>query len=288
LAVNCAAIPEALLESELFGHEKGSFTGADQRRIGKFEQCNGGTIFLDEIGEMPALLQAKLLRLLQEQRFERVGGNETIQTNVRIITATNRNLEEMTRDGAFRLDLFYRLNVFTIQLPALRERGDDLLMLIDSYLCRFGSELKKPLQRVSPDAMKFLLEYDWPGNIRELQNVLKKSLLNASGPILIPEFLPDEVRGGKTSDAAGGDEEGGDIPHDLAPFLRARLAAETENLYAESIDFLERFIITRVMQHCAGNQSAAARLLGITRGSLRNKIQQQQITIEQVVQTEER
>src|SRR5262245_11708912 len=196
LAVNCAALPETLLESELFGHEKGSFTGADHRRIGKFEQCNGGTIFLDEVGDMAPLVQGKLLRLLQEQQFERVGGNETIQTDVRIITATNRDLERMTETGSFRPDLYYRLNGFMIKLPPLRDRGDDLLLLIEALLSRFARELEKPLQRVSPDAMKILLEYAWPGNVRELQAVLRKALLNLTGPVLVPEFLPEEIRHG--------------------------------------------------------------------------------------------
>src|SRR5262245_7741051 len=285
LAVNCAALSETLLESELFGHEKGSFTGADHRRIGKFEQCNGGTIFLDEVGDMPPLMQAKLLRLLQEQRFERVGGNETIQTDVRIITATNRDLEAMSAAGTFRADLFYRLNGFTIRLPPLRERGDDLLLLIEAFLSRYSQELDKPLTRVSPDAMKILLEYSWPGNIRELQNILRKSLLNLSGPILLPEFLPEEVRhptqaAGSESSAASGN---GGLPHDLAPFLSERLAAGSENIYAEAINYLDRFLVTRILQSTAGNQSKAAKLLGITRGSLRNKVQALDIKIGQVV-----
>jgi DNA-binding NtrC family response regulator len=194
LAVNCAALPEMLLESELFGHEKGAFTGADHRRIGKFEQCNGGTIFLDEVGDMAPIVQAKLLRLLQEQRFERVGGNETIQTDVRIITATNRDLESMANAGTFRPDLFYRLNGFTIKLPPLRDRVDDLRLLIDAFLVRYSRELDKPVQRIAPEALNILLDYNWPGNIRELQSVLRKALLNLTGPILLAEFLPEEVR----------------------------------------------------------------------------------------------
>ncbi|MDX1946142.1 MAG: sigma-54 dependent transcriptional regulator [Pirellulaceae bacterium] len=286
LAVNCAALPEMLLESELFGHEKGSFTGADHRRIGKFEQCNGGTIFLDEVGDMPALMQAKLLRLLQEQRFERVGGNETIATDVRIITATNRDLDAMTAEGSFRPDLYYRLNGFTIKLPALRERGDDLLLLIEAFLARFSQELNKPLQRVSPDALKGLLEYPWPGNVRELQSMLRKALLNMTGPILMPEFLPDEIRAasGKSESmpaahAGGGDPRG----RDLGRFLEERMAAGSENLYAEAVEFMERHVVTRVLQSTGGNQSKAAKLLGITRGSLRNKTHALGIKIDQVV-----
>jgi DNA-binding NtrC family response regulator len=287
LAVNCAALPETLLESELFGHEKGSFTGADHRRIGKFEQCNGGTIFLDEVGDMAPLVQAKLLRLLQEQRFERVGGNETIQTDVRIITATNRDLEVMTAEGTFRPDLYYRLNGFTIKLPPLRDRGDDLLLLIEAFLSRYSRELEKHLQRVSPEAIKILLEHSWPGNVRELQSILRKALLNLTGPVLLPEFLPEEVRSPDktkttpTSPDTADAEDG--IAHHLGPFLDAQLAAGSENIYAEAVEFLERYVVTRVLQATGGNQSKAAKLLGITRGSLRNKTHALGIKIGQVV-----
>jgi two-component system nitrogen regulation response regulator GlnG len=172
LAINCAAIPETLLESELFGHEKGAFTGATQRRIGKFEQCSGGTLFLDEIGDMPLALQAKILRLLQEQAFQRVGGNETIRTDVRLITATHRDLKAWSAAGKFRSDLYYRLGVFTIHLPSLRERGDDLPLLVQHYLRRFSEELGREVRQVAPEALKRLCGYAWPGNIRELQSVL--------------------------------------------------------------------------------------------------------------------
>jgi two-component system nitrogen regulation response regulator GlnG len=285
LAVNCAALPETLLDSELFGHEKGSFTGADHRRIGKFEQSNGGTIFLDEVGDMAPLVQAKLLRLLQEQRFERVGGNETIQTDVRIITATNKDLAAMSAQGKFRPDLFDRLNGFTVKLPPLRERGEDILLLIESYLTRYAHELDKPVQRVSPDAMKILLEYSWPGNVRELQSVLRKALLNLTGPVLLPEFLPEEVRtadrGRSVSAGAGIGEDG--LPRDLGSFLDNRLSSGSENLYAEAVEFMERYIVTRVLRATGGNQSKAAKLLGITRGSLRNKTHALGIKIDQVV-----
>ncbi len=194
LAVNCAAIPEALLESELFGHEKGSFTSADHRRIGKFEQCSGGTIFLDEVGDMSPLVQSKVLRVLQEQRFERVGGGETIQTDVRIIAATNRDLKQMATDGQFREDLYYRLNGFTIKLPPLRERGEDVELLIQRFLQRFSKEIGKSVRGLSPDATEILNRYPWPGNVRELQAVLRQALLQTTGPLILPEFLPDDVR----------------------------------------------------------------------------------------------
>src|SRR6266542_2084017 len=184
LALNCAAIPETLLESELFGHEKGAFTGADRKRIGKFEQCSGGTLFLDEVGDMAPLTQTKLLRLLQEQRFERVGGNETIQTDVRLLAATNRDLEELVAAGRFRSDLYYRLKVFTIRLPPLRERAEDLPLLVDHFVKRFSRELDKDVQRTAPETLALLQRYTWPGNVRELQSVLKETLLHATGPVL--------------------------------------------------------------------------------------------------------
>src|SRR6266480_1927797 len=191
LALNCAAIPENLLESELFGREKGAFTGADRRRIGKFEQCHGGTLFLDEIGDMPAALQAKLLRVLQEQAFERVGGNETIHCDVRLIAATHRDLKAWSEEGKFRPDLYYRLGVFTIQLPPLRERGEDLPLLVRHFVRRFSRELGREIKEVAPESLDRLRGYHWPGNIRELQSVLKQALLQASGCVLLSTFLPD-------------------------------------------------------------------------------------------------
>jgi two-component system nitrogen regulation response regulator GlnG len=173
LALNCAAIPENLLESELLGHEKGAFTGADRRRIGKFEQCSGGTIFLDEIGDMPLSLQAKLLRLFQDQAFERVGGNETIRTDVRLIAATHRDLRSWSVDGKFRPDLYYRLGVFTIHLPPLRERSEDLALLVQFYLRRISRELGREVREVAPEALERLRGCAWPGNVRELRAKLQ-------------------------------------------------------------------------------------------------------------------
>src|SRR4029077_6403616 len=185
---------------ELFGHEKGAFTGADRRRIGKFEQVSGGTLFLDEIGDMPLGLQAKVLRLLQDQAFERVGGNETIRTDVRLIAATHRDLKAWSAEGKFRADLYYRLSVFTIPLPPLRERGDDLPLLVQHYLRRFSRELGRDVRQVAPEALARLRNYSWPGNIRELQSVLKQALLQSQGAVLLPAFLP-ELPGG-TGEAA--------------------------------------------------------------------------------------
>jgi two-component system nitrogen regulation response regulator GlnG len=280
LAVNCAAIPETLLESELFGHEKGAFTGSERRRVGKFEQCHGGTIFLDEVGEMSPLTQAKILRLIQDQRFERVGGNETIQTDVRLIAATNADLEKMTEDGRFRKDLYFRLNVFTIHLPPLRERGDDITLLVEHYLKRFGRELDKPLQRIDPAVMAALKAYPWPGNVRELQSVLKQAVLRMSGPVLLTDFLPPHLTGRtpatKTETQADPAVAAG---FDWDEFVLGRIAANSENLYAESLERMEREVLIRVLRYTAGNQLQAARILGITRGSLRNKIRTLGISI---------
>ncbi|MGE3779510.1 MAG: sigma-54-dependent transcriptional regulator [Pirellulaceae bacterium] len=284
LAVNCAALTETLLESELFGHEKGSFTGADRRRIGKFEQCNGGTIMLDEVGDMSPSVQSKVLRLLQEQRFERVGGLDTVETDVRIIAATNRGLEQMVEDGRFRLDLFHRLNDYRINLPPLRERGDDIELLVEHFLTRFSRSLRKQVQGVSPEVLKRLKEYAWPGNVRELQTVLKKSVLRAVGPVLAPEFLPDIVR---APEAVGEDRSSSDglPPHDLKDFLDEREQVRALNLYAATLEMMERYLITRVLRQVEGNQSRASQQLGITRGSLRHKIRELGISIERVVQT---
>jgi two-component system nitrogen regulation response regulator GlnG len=274
LAINCAAIPENLLESELFGHEKGAFTGAERRRIGKFEQCNGGTIFLDEVGEMAPLTQAKILRLIQEQTFERVGGSETVRTDVRLIAATNADLEKLVDGGQFRKDLYFRLNVFTIKLPPLREREGDLDLLIDHFRRRFGQELNKPVREVEPAAMEALRKYPWPGNIRELQSVLKQSILRMSGSVLMADFLPTHVRQGEVPSAAPVS-----AVFDWDEFVNGRILAGTENLYAESLERMEREVIVRVLKHTDGNQLQAARILGITRGSLRNKIRALGVTI---------
>jgi two-component system nitrogen regulation response regulator GlnG len=282
LAVNCAAIPETLLESELFGHEKGAFTGADRRRIGKFEQCNGGTLFLDEIGDMPLPLQGKILRLIQDQRFERVGGNETIQTDVRIITATHRNLEEMSEDGRFRTDLYYRLNVFEIVIPPLRDRLEDLPILVGHFLKRISADLKKDVNRISGEAMDVLRAYDWPGNIRELQSILKKAVLNAYGPMLLPEFLPTPLAGSAVSSDNGSDAVG-DETCDWDRFADELMDSQTGSLYDEVLQRMERWLITRVLRRTAGNQVQAAGILGITRTTLRSKLAKLGLSIEKVV-----
>ena len=284
LAVNCAAMTDTLLESELFGHEKGSFTGADRRRIGKFEQCHGGTIFLDEVGDMSPLVQSKVLRLLQEQKFERVGGNETIQTDVRIITATNRELETMENDGQFRTDLYFRLNGFTIELPPLRERGDDIPLLLEHFLARFRNELKKTeVTGIATDAAEALMKYRWPGNVRELQSVLRQALLRATGSVIVPDFLPDTIRTGSTFGLEA-PPPGDSSKSDLQAFVESRLMAGSTDLYTEAVEHLERYLLTRVLQETGGNQSKAAAILGITRGKIRDRIAAFGISLNTAVQ----
>lgn len=280
LAINCGAIPENLIESELFGHEKGAFTGADRKRIGKFEQCDGGTLLLDEIGEMPSLAQVKLLRVLQEHTFERVGGNETVSVDVRVIAATNADLEALTAEGRFRKDLFFRLNGFAIHLPPLRDRGEDLLLLIDHYLRKFEREMGKPRTEMPSDTLDVLSAYPWPGNVRELQSVLKQSLLRMSGNVLLPDFLPTQVTNASALLPTQTAESG---VFDWDVFVADRINAGSETVYAESLVRMEREVLVRVLKHTNGNQLQAARILGITRGSLRTKIRTLGISIGRTV-----
>jgi two-component system nitrogen regulation response regulator GlnG len=292
LALNCAAIPDNLLESELFGHEKGAFTGADHRRVGKFEQCNGGTLFLDEIGDMPPATQAKMLRVLQEQAFERVGGNETIRTDVRLIAATHRDLKTWSEEGKFRPDLYYRLGVFTIHLPPLRERDDDLLILVQYYLRRFNRELGREVREVSAEGLERLRGYPWPGNVRELQSVLKQALLKTSGPILLPAFLP-ETLGGVGAAAASAPPSPraasptlGEIGKEPAAepgietfVIRQRVASDVRDLYAETHRQVDRLLLRRVLEYTRGNVQQAALLLGIARQTLRMKLRDLRLSV---------
>jgi two-component system, NtrC family, nitrogen regulation response regulator GlnG len=268
LAINCASIPEMLLESELFGHEKGAFTGADRKRIGKFEQASGGTLFLDEIGDMTPLTQAKILRVLQGQEFERVGGNEPIRADVRVVAATNRDLEKMVADGTFRGDLYYRLNVYTIRIPPLRDRGEDLSLLVNHFVRRFARELGKEVREVSPEAMEILCRYAWPGNVRELQSVVKQALLESTGPVVLPEFLPAAVRRGEsgTTGEAGFDFGG------LTAYVEVQLKGGSTSLYSDYQRLTDRHLLALVLRRTGGNLSRASRALGITRATLRAKL----------------
>src|SRR5262245_4111579 len=269
VALNCAAIPENLLESELFGHERGAFTGATQRRIGRFAQCHGGTLFLDEIGDMPLALQAKILRLLQDQTFERVGGNETIHTDVRLIAATHRDLKAWSADGRFRPDLYYRLGVFTIHLPPLRERADDLPLLVGHYLRRFSSELGREVREVAPEALERLRGYSWPGNVRELQSVLKQALLQSTGTVLLPGFLPEPLG---CSVVADPQQLAAQEPGVETFVIRQRVGSDVRDLYAETHRQVDRLLLPRVLEYTRGNLQQAAILLGSARQTLRLKL----------------
>ncbi|MFZ5754814.1 MAG: sigma-54 interaction domain-containing protein, partial [Bacillota bacterium] len=245
IKVNCAALTPTLLESELFGHEKGAFTGAHSTHQGRFELADKGTIFLDEIGEIPVSLQAKLLRVLQEGEFERVGGKKTLKTDVRVIAATNRNLTEEIRKGNFRQDLFYRLNVFPIKLPPLRERKNDIPLLNEYFIRRFNVFFQKAKKGVSREALNFLLQYEFPGNVRELENALEYAFIKGKGDFIMLQDLPlYMIMTANTGDSA---------------FIR--------------LDDLEKHHIKQVLRQCEGNKQKAAQLLGITRKTLYNKMQ---------------
>ena len=288
LAINCAAIPESLLESELFGHEKGAFTGADQRRIGKFEQFNGGTILLDEIGDMTPATQAKALRLLQQQQFERIGGNATIQTDVRIIAATNRNIEEMVAAGTFRRDLFYRLNVFTIQLAPLRERLEDIPQLARNFLRRSAVEVEREPCTITTDALEILQQHDWPGNVRELESALRFAMAYASSNVITTACLPESCRTRKSAQVAvsfpvtphdtsmslarDSVPNASNITCDIAELARQLLDEGTNNIYRQVGSSVDRIVLQTVLKHVNGNQQQAAELLGISRMTLRSKL----------------
>lgn len=320
VAVNCAAIPDQLLESELFGHERGAFTGAEKRRVGRFEQCHGGTIFLDEIGDMSAVTQGKVLRLLQDQKFERVGGNDLISTDVRVIAATNRPLEKMVKSDDFREDLLYRLNSFTIELPPLRARQSDIAPLLEYFLRRAKSEMnREELEGIAPDALELLVNYAWPGNVRQLQSVVRQSLLNTTGTVIGVDSLPQFVRKPDTGSGSTQPEikescekelpqqQVCDVDEPVAPsiaeaeqqaekedrtapsqfllmqFVDKRLQGKTTNFYGEVLEEVERRLFMRVLQFTSGNQSRAAEILGVTRGKVRDRIASYNIQLDQTV-----
>lgn len=269
LTINCAALPEHLLESELFGHEKGAFTGAVRQHIGKFEQCHGGTIFLDEIGDMSLVVQAKMLRVLQDQRFERVGGTETLQTNVRVLAATNQDLEKLVNEGRFRADLYYRLKVATIRVPPLRERLEDVAELAHHFLFTFARKLGLDVRGIAPDALALLQQYHWPGNVRELQSAIREATVRTRGHQILPEYLPEQVRPGYVPPVVESDGEG---TLDLYRLI-SRLQAESDNdLYVRVLQAVDRILLSEVMRQTQGNQVRASDILGIDRKTLRHKL----------------
>ena len=281
IAVNCAAIPDNLIESELFGHEKGSFTGATGQRLGKFELCDGGTIFLDEIGDMALATQTKILRVLQAGEIQRVGGTETIKVDVRIIAATNKDLEEMVKAKTFREDLYYRLNVVRIRMPPLRERGEDIPQIVDFCLQNLVKQKKTRVSKVSPEAMAVLTRHRWPGNVRELENVIYRSAVIAQGDAILVKDLPAEIRaaaGVVAADEVRADTNGNSAEPRVIPDPRERVPTETPSLTLESaLDFvyeqlktgtdpimprLEREMKARALAAANGDDALAAKQLG--------------------------
>ncbi len=248
VAVNCSALPESLLESELFGHEKGAFTGAHGRRIGKFEQANGGTIFLDEIGLMTPATQSKVLRVLQEREFERVGGNELVKVDVRVISATNKDLEEEMKKGLFREDLFYRISVFPIKLPPLRERKEDIPLLAAHFLKKFAAQEGKTIEGISSDALDLMMAYNWPGNVRELENAMERAVVLATEPEITAKDLPAAVKS-----------------------LGEKRIYEADNTLASWIEKLEEEALRQALLECEGNISQTAKKLGIGRATIYRK-----------------
>jgi nitrogen regulation protein NR(I) len=284
LAINCAAIPETLLESELFGHEKGAFTGADRVRIGKFEQAHRGTLFLDEIGDAAAATQSKILRVLQDGKFERVGGNETIQVDVRIIAATSRNLDQAMQQKQFRPDLYFRLNTFTLMLPPLRERTDDIPLLAEYFLERHRRELMADVRGISPEALEVLKTHSWPGNVRELESAVKYALVHSMTDVVTPLALPASVRGQPDEDAetssAAEDHELDDVRHLVRELLTEKAVNLSEAVHAA----VDRILLEQVLASVGGHQARAAEILGLSRNTLRTRLQQLGLTVGKIVQ----
>jgi DNA-binding NtrC family response regulator len=266
VAVNCAAIPESLLESELFGHEKGAFTGAIARRAGKFEQADGGTLFLDEIGDMPHSTQVKILRVLQERQFQRVGGTETVEVDVRVISATNKNLEEEMKKGNFREDLYYRINVYPIFVPPLRKRREDIPALAAFFLGKYNKEYRRKVKAILPQTLDYLMNYEWPGNVRELENVLERSFLHASDGVLASEHLPITVTSFK-EDLNSGDS-----------FINLKKVVSLTRQITPLKD-LEKEVLQQAIKLTNYNMSNAALELGIGRTTLYRKLEKYGITL---------
>jgi len=269
VAVSSAAIPGTLLESELFGHERGAFTDAKERKLGKLELAHGGTLFLDEIGDMPPELQTKLLRALQERTIERVGGQESLRIDVRVLAATNRDLETMMREGRFREDLFYRLNVVTVTLPPLRERRRDVPLLVEHLLAKYATELGE--RGVAPEALDRLVGHDWPGNVRELENVVQRAMVMATSGVILPEHLPIGPVSAAASVAIDATLEE-IIERKLLECVRGLREHASANLYDLMVGLVEKPLLRAVLRETGGNQVRAAQILGINRNTLRKKL----------------
>jgi nitrogen regulation protein NR(I) len=272
LAINCAAIPETLLESELFGFEKGAFTGANKRRIGKFEQCDKGTILLDEIGDMSLSTQAKILRVLQEGEFERIGGNETIKVDVRLLTSTNRKLEELIKEGKFREDLYYRLKIMSVTLPPLREHKEDIKELTEYFFHLYNQQLGAKVSHIDPSVFEKLASYDWPGNVRELANTINRSLILCKGEVMTDEDIVFDAESEVIS-FANEQELENNLAKMLGPLFTDILRFWGKGLRSNLLEKIEKFLVQKALAETKGNQVQASKLLGISRNTLRHRIE---------------
>ncbi len=279
VAVSCAAIPTTLLESEMFGHERGAFTDAKERRLGRLELAHGGTLYLDEIGDMPVELQTKLLRALQERTIERLGGQDPIRIDVRVLAATNRDLEALMKDGRFREDLYYRLNVVTVNLPSLRERRRDIPLLVEHFLAKYAGDLGERV--VAPEALDRLVGYDWPGNVRELENVIQRAMVMATAGVILPEHLPIGPVSAAAAVAVDAPLEEV-IERKLIECVRGLREHASANLYDLMIGLVEKPLLRAVLRETDGNQVRAAQILGINRNTLRKKLVEHGIDVDEM------
>lgn len=265
IAINCAAIPETLLESELFGYEKGAYTGADRQKLGKFEEANGGTLFLDEVGDMGLSLQSKLLRVLQEGTFERLGSSKSIKVDVRIVAATNRNLEKDIQTKSFREDLYYRLKVVTITLPPLRMRAEDILLLTNHFLAKHSKDNRYETLSLHPEALKRMMDYSWPGNIRELENVIKRALILTKGNVINPELIFEGIEKHKITTPIENDR--------LSNYLTHKISSAEGTVYKLVVDEIEKDLIKWALDKTGWNQAQASKILGISRVMIHERIE---------------
>jgi two-component system response regulator AtoC len=272
MAVNCASIPDTLFESELFGYERGAFTGAERAYLGRFERCHQGTLFFDEIGDMSLGTQAKVLRVLQDGRFERLGSPETVKVDVRILAATNKNLQQEVEAGRFREDLYYRLKIISIELPPLRERLDDVPALVSYFVARFAEEYDRPLRYVSDHAVRKLCGHTWPGNVRELENCLRRAVLMCKADVLGADHIRFEGDQQPAREAPGEDPLGPSLKRRIEELVPEILQVAGTRARANLIDLVEEALIARALRECGHNQVHAARLLGISRNTLRHRI----------------
>lgn len=276
LTFNCPAIPDTLFESELFGYERGAFTGAEQKHIGKFERCHEGTLFFDEIGDMSLSTQSKVLRVLQEGELERLGGTQTINVDVRVIAATNKNLEKEVESGRFRKDLYWRLKIISIDLPPLRKRLDDIPALVDYFIARFSAEYNKPIRYIDDKAVKRFQSYAWPGNVRELENLIRRAILLCMGDVIREEYTTLD-QGERSLNATNRDELIRYLQDKLEVIIPDILRLSNRKIHANIIDLVEEMLISMAMKECGYNQVKAAKMLGISRNTLRHRLKKYKI-----------